>query len=318
MHAPSAATRTSTNARIDRRTTRTLLLRAWLTIRRLASGGFDDDASVDDYELIDAGDGARLERLGDHIVDRPHPAATGERRSPRRWADADLRFDRDGGWSGTGPERARNGWTTRIADLAFELRPTTSGQVGVFPEHAALLPWLTEHVDAATERPSVLNLFAYTGMGTLALARAGAAVTHVDAARPAVAWARTNAALNELADRPIRWLVDDAADFVAREIRRERRYDGVVLDPPTYGHGASGKAWRLEDDLEPLLDDIGRLLTPAGWVLLTAHAEGLDAGHLGAWLSTVVDDIEVGKLGLQATSGASLALGFFARGSSAS
>lgn len=318
MHAPSAATRTSTNVRIDRRTTRTLLLRSWQTIRLLAARGFDDDASVDDYELLDAGDGARLERFGDHIVDRPHPAATWERRSPRRWADADLRFDRDHGWSGPGLERARKGWTTRNADLAFELRPTTSGQVGVFPEHAALLPWLCERVDDATERPSVLNLFAYTGMGTLALARAGAAVTHVDAARPAVAWARRNAALNELADRPIRWLVDDAADFVGREIRRERRYAGVIIDPPTYGHGASGKPWRLEDDLEPLLADVHRLLSPNGWVLLTAHTEGLDAGHLDAWLSTVVDDVEVGELGLQATSGASLALGFFARGSSAS
>ncbi|HET9757453.1 MAG TPA: class I SAM-dependent methyltransferase [Candidatus Limnocylindrales bacterium] len=273
---------------------------------------------MDDYVLLDVGDGSRLERFGDHIVDRPHPAATGGRRSPRRWADADLRFDRDSGWSGPGLERARNGWTTRNADLAFELRPTASGQVGVFPEHAAMLPWLSERVDTAPERPSVLNLFAYTGMGTLALARAGAAVTHVDAARPAVAWARRNAALNELADRPIRWLVDDAGAFVAREIRRERRYDGVVLDPPTYGHGTSGKAWRLEDDVEPLLADVRRLLAPNGWVLLSTHTEGIDAGDLGAWLSTVVDDVEVGELGLHAMSGASLELGSFARGSGAS
>jgi 23S rRNA (cytosine1962-C5)-methyltransferase len=155
-------------------------------------------------------------------------------------------------------------------------------------------------------------------MGTLALARAGAAVTHVDAARPAVAWARRNAALNELADRPIRWLVDDADAFVAREIRRERRYDGVVLDPPTYGHGTSGKAWRLEDDVEPLLADVRRLLSPNGWVLLSAHTEGIDAGDLGAWLSTVVDDVEIGELVLHATSGAGLELGAFARGSGAS
>ena len=181
-----------------------------------------------------------------------------------------------------------------------------------------MLPWLSERVDAATERPSVLHLFAYTGMGTLALARAGAAVTHVDAARPAVVWARRNAALNDLADRPIRWLVDDVDAFVAREIRRERRYDGVVLDPPTYGHGTSGKAWRLEDDLEPLLADVRRLLSPTGWVLLSAHTEGIDAGDLGARLSTVVDDVEVGELGLHATSGASLELGCFARGGSAS
>jgi 23S rRNA (cytosine1962-C5)-methyltransferase len=273
---------------------------------------------VDDYELIDVGVGARLERFGRHIVHRPHPAASGERRSPGRWTDADLRFDRDLGWSGSGVEEARNGWIARIADLAFELRPTDAGQVGIFPEHAAMLPWLRERADASLDRPTIVNLFGYTGLTTLAMARSGAALAHVDGARPAVAWARRNAERNDLADRPIRWLVDDARAFVAREIRRERRYDGAVLDPPTYGHGASGKPWRLETDLAPLLKDIRRLLTPSGWVLLTAHAEAVDADDLGAWLSTVVDDIEVGELRLDATSGARLELGAFARGGGAS
>lgn len=295
-----------------------LLLRSCQTIRRLRGGGFEDDAPVDDYELIDAGEGARLERFGHHIVHRKLPAASGEWRSPGRWADADLRFDRDRGWSGTGLEAARSGWNARVADLTFELRPTDAGQVGIFPEHAATLPWLRERVDAVPERPTVLNLFGYTGMATLALARAGAAVVHVDAARPTVAWARRNAALDDLADRPIRWLVDDAGAFVAREIRRGRRYDGVVLDPPTYGHGASGKAWRLETDLQPLLDDVRSLLTPTGWVLLTAHSEAIDADDLGAWLSRILGDVEIGELRLDATSGASLELGAFARGSGAS
>jgi 23S rRNA (cytosine1962-C5)-methyltransferase len=211
----------------------------------------------------------------------------------------------------------------RLEDLVFEARPTDAGHVGLFPEQAAMLPWLRERVSATSapsvlKAPSVLNLFGYTGLVTLALARAGAAVAHVDAARPTVAWARRNAALNQLDDRPIRWLVDDAGAFVAREIHRERRYDGVVLDPPTYGHGTSGKAWRLEDDLEPLLADVRRLLSPNGWVLLSAHTEGIDAGDLGAWLSTVVDDVEIGELVLHATSGAGLELGAFARGSGAS
>ncbi len=273
---------------------------------------------MDDYELIDAGDGARLERFGEHVVARPHPGATGERRAPREWARADMRFERDRGWSGTGLDDARSGWTARLGDLAFELRPTNSGQVGVFPEHAAMLPWLTEQVDAAPDRPSVLNLFGSTAMTTLAVARAGAAVAHVDAARPAVAWARRNAAINGLEERPIRWLVDDVRAFVGREIRRARSYDGVVLDPPTYGHGASGRAWQLEDDVESLLADIRRLLTTTGWVLLTAHTEAIDADDLGLWLSTVVDDVEVGDLGLDASSGAGLRLGSFARGSGAS
>ena len=272
---------------------------------------------MDDYELIDAGGGARLERFGSYVVERPHPTAFEGRRSTERWRDADLRFAREGGWSGPGLDEARSSWRVRLDDLAFEARPTDAGHVGLFPEHAAILPWLLQRV-ATAETRSVLNLFGYTGLVTLALARAGAAVVHVDAARPTVAWARRNAALNGLEDRPIRWLVDDVRAFVAREIRRERRYAGVVLDPPTYGHGTSGKAWRLEHDLDALLADIRRLLLPDGFVLLTAHAEGIDPDDLGYRLATVTDDVEVGQLVLTSTSGASLELGAFARSDGAS
>jgi 23S rRNA (cytosine1962-C5)-methyltransferase len=263
---------------------------------------------VEGFELVDAGDGRRLERFGEHLVDRPAPGAWFERRAPGEWAPADLRFDREGGWSGHGLAAARDGWTIRVHDLSMELRPTDAGQVGLFPEHAAMLPWLLERV-AERDQPTVLNLFAYTGLTTLALAQAGAATAHVDAARPAIAWARRNADLNGLADRPIRWLVDDAKAFVAREIRRDRRYDGVVLDPPTYGHGTGGRAWRLKDDLEPLLADIRRLLTPDGFILLTAHAESVDPPALGAILGK---GAEIGELSLTATSGAVVALGAFA------
>jgi len=172
-----------------------------------------------------------------------------------------------------------------------------------------MLPWLLERV-AERDRPTVLNLFAYTGLTTLALARAGASVAHVDAARSAVSWARRNAELNSLADAPVRWLVDDARAFVAREIRRNRRFHGVVLDPPTYGHGSSGRAWRLSDDLAPLLVDIRGLLEPDGFSLLTAHTESIDPGALGAYLGR---GAEVGELVLDATSGARLRLGAFAR-----
>jgi 23S rRNA (cytosine1962-C5)-methyltransferase len=264
---------------------------------------------VEAFELVDAGDGRRLERFGDHLVDRPAPAAWSTRRTPGDWAAANLRFDRDRGWSGDGLARAREGWTVRSHDLSMELHPTDAGQVGLFPEHAAMLPWLLERI-AERDHPTVLNLFAYTGLITLALARAGASVAHVDAARSAVSWARRNAALNDLADREVRWLVDDARAFVAREIRRDRRFHGVVLDPPTYGHGSSGKAWRLDNDLEPLLVDIRRVLEPDGFILLTAHAESIDPGALGAYLGR---GAEVGELALEATSGATLRLGAFAR-----
>ena len=264
---------------------------------------------MEGYELLDAGDGRRLERFGDHVVDRPAPTAWLKPRDPSPWAGADLRFERDVGWTGSGLAAARADWVIDIADVRLELRPTDAGQVGLFPEHATMLPWLFELVRKRDE-PSILSLFAYTGLITLALARAGAAVAHVDAARSAVAWARRNAALTGLEDRPIRWLVDDARAFVAREVRRGRRYHGVVLDPPTYGHGTGGKAWRLDPDLEPLLADVRRLLMPDGFLLLTAHAESTLPDVLGGSIGPTA---ETGEVELTATSGARLALGAFAR-----
>ena len=299
------------SATIDRRTTRTSFGLPALPFDVASPSVSRDDARVEDYESIDAGEGRRLERFGDHIVDRPHPGADDRQRAPGRWADADLRFEREVGWSG----HIEADWTVAVDDLRFELRPTAAGQVGLFPEHAALLPWLVDRVVDHGGAPTILNLFAYTGLVTLALARAGASVAHVDAAKPSVDWARRNAMLNGLADRPVRWLVDDARAFVAREIRRGRLYDGVVLDPPTYGHGASGKAWRLERDLGPLLDDIGRVLAPGGFLLLTAHTAALDPFTLGGFVG---QGVEVGDLEVAATSGALLSLGAYARFAAAS
>ncbi len=282
---------------------------------------------MEGYELIDAGGGARLERFGAHVTDRPHGGAYGERRSPERWADADLRFDRDGGWSGPGLAQAGEGWSATLGGIELGLRPTDAGQVGCFPEHAAMLPWLRDR--AQPRRPTaagddlpplrVLHLFAYTGLVTLALAKAGSAVAHVDAARPAVAWARRNAAANGLEDAPIRWLVDDARAFVGRERRRASHYDGIVLDPPTYGHGASGRPWQLDTDLDTLLTDCRAILSPDGFLLLTAHTEDLGQAQLADRLARALRlsrgaaGIETGDLRLDATSGTSLALGVFAR-----
>jgi 23S rRNA (cytosine1962-C5)-methyltransferase len=279
------------------------------SFRRGRPIGFADDAPVEDYELIDAGDEARLERFGQLVVARPAPGAWTPAASPERWDDADLRFDRESGWHGAGLGRARDGWTARIRELELELRPTDSGQVGLFPEHASMLPWLEERI-RGRDRPAVLHLFASTGLLTLGMARAGAAVAHVDASRPSIAWARSNAARNDMVDAPIRWLVDDARAFTAREVRRGRRYDGVVLDPPTYGHGSSGQAWRLERDLPALLDDVDRVLAPDGFLLLTAHTGTLDPFLLGGFLGR---GVEVGELALDALSGARLHLGAFAR-----
>jgi 23S rRNA (cytosine1962-C5)-methyltransferase len=276
-----------------------------------------------DYALLDAGDLRRLERFGTYVIDRPAPAADRPRGlAGAAWASADARFERNpaapgGRWV---PERGvPPSWTGMIEGLPLELRPTRAGQVGLFPEHAPVARWAATRA-AASERSlgrpaTVLNLFAYTGLASLVLARAGAIVVHVDASRPAVAWARRNAALAGLADRPIRWLVEDAMRFVAREARRGRRYDGVVLDPPTYGHGPGGGAWRLAEDLEPLVAAIGRLLAPDRWFLAcTSHTTALEpdelAGIVGAALGWAAGTPPVMELALEAGSGARLAAGW--------
>ncbi|MEP6637904.1 MAG: class I SAM-dependent rRNA methyltransferase [Chloroflexota bacterium] len=244
---------------------------------------------------------------------------------------ADLRFDRDRGWSG---ELSGTAWPIDISGLTLELRTTDAGQVGLFPEHEAMVPWLRERVVARTggapagvpdaapsgsrgAAPAVLHLFAYTGLATLAMAEAGAAVVHVDASRPTVAWARRNAELSGLADRPIRWIVDDAVAFAEREVRRGRRYVGVVLDPPSYGHGPGSGAWRIEEDLTGLLEVIGRLVEPDGFVLLTAHTVGFEDDRLAAELAPALGRreaaLETGPLHLETPDGRRLELGAFAR-----
>jgi 23S rRNA (cytosine1962-C5)-methyltransferase len=270
------------------------------------------------HVLLDVGGGARLERFGDRVTDRPLPVALGTRRDPEAWRNADLRFDREGGWSGE--PAARTPWPIEIDGLTMELRPTGAGQVGLFPEHAAMLSWLRDRVAARNEvgeATAVLHLFAYTGLATLAMAAAGAAVTHVDAARPTVAWARRNADLSGLADHPIRWIVDDAVAFTEREVRRGRRYAGVVLDPPSYGHGPGGAAWRIDDGLAPLLAAAARLLDPDGFVLLSAHTPELDGSRLASILGRAFDrptsDLEAGALGLTTPDGRHIALGAFVR-----
>jgi 23S rRNA (cytosine1962-C5)-methyltransferase len=275
-----------------------------------------------DHELLDFGGGARLERFGDRVTDRPHPAALGPRGDVIAWTGADLRFDRERGWTGTAADAGP--WTVDFDGLTLELRATEAGQVGLFPEHAAMLPWLRARIrariagaGAGAESPAVLHLFGYTGLATLAMAAAGAVVTHVDASRPAVAWARRNAALSGLVDRPVRWIVDDALAFTEREARRGRRYRGVVLDPPTYGHGPRTGAWRLESDLPAMLAAVARVLDDDGFVLLTAHTPGFGPDRLGTELGAAFEppaaDVEAGDLALTTGDGRQLELGAFAR-----
>jgi 23S rRNA (cytosine1962-C5)-methyltransferase len=284
------------------------------------------------HALLDVGGAARLERFGARVTDRPHPGALGARGDPAAWRRADLRFDRDRGWSGE--VDIAEPWTIEIDGLSLELRATEAGQVGLFPEHAAMLPWLRDRVAARTgaeagqavvepgpaaEPPAVLHLFAYTGLVTLALVEAGAAVVHVDSSKPTVGWARRNAERSGLDDRPVRWIVDDAVAFTEREVRRGRKYAGIVLDPPSYGHGPGSGAWRIEDDLAALLAATGGLLEPDGFILLTAHTAGFEedrlADEIGRALRRPASRIETGPLELETADGRTLALGAFARSS---
>jgi 23S rRNA (cytosine1962-C5)-methyltransferase len=269
----------------------------------------------DGYLLIDAGDGRRLERFGEHLVDRPAPMADGAPRTAAAWAKVDLRFDRYRGWSGSAAtDGDTEPWILDRDGLRLELRATESGQVGLFPEQASFRGWLADRI---RERPrgAILNLFAYTGATTLALALGGAEVVHVDASRPAVAWARRNAELSGLSDRPIRWIVDDAEAFVRREIRRGRRYDGIVLDPPSYGHPPTGRGRRLDERLDGLLDACAGVATDGAFVLMTTHTPGLDPETLADDLLTRFEGgrAESGDLAVTAESGAVLRLGAWAR-----
>jgi 23S rRNA (cytosine1962-C5)-methyltransferase len=271
------------------------------------------------YELIDAGDGRRLERFGEVVIDRPAPMAEEAPRDPSAWARADLRFDRYVGWTTIG-EGEPKPWTVDDGDLRFELRPTETGQVGLFPEQAPNRAWVRDAIRRVGDSPQVLNLFGYSGAMTLSAAAAGASVTHVDGSRPTVAWARHNAELSGLSDRPVRWIVDDVERFVAREQRRERLYDAAILDPPSYGHGGrgGGSGWRLEKRLGGLLERCADLTgdDPA-LVVLTAHTPGFGpdrlAGELAIAFRRSQREVEAGELGIRATSGAHLRLGAYAR-----
>lgn len=294
----------------------------------LRSSGDHGEVPDDAYALLDCGDGRRLDRFGSLVTDRPAPGASEPRRAPGRWTGAAIYHPGSGWWSPDGTAVAEDGdpTTIRAAGLTMEVRLAAGGQVGLFPEHLANAAWLMDAIarrrspgGGRTEPPGILNLFAYTGLATLLAASAGARAVHVDASRPAVAWARRNAELAGLAARPIRWIVDDALAFVRREGRRGRRYAGLILDPPTYGHGGHGgrPAWQFDARITELLDACAGVAEPDAFWLVTTHTPGWDPDRLVATLATATDArpgaIEGIPLRLEAESGAVVRLGSAAR-----
>jgi 23S rRNA (cytosine1962-C5)-methyltransferase len=225
-----------------------------------------------DYQLVDSGAGKKLERFGEYVLVRPEPQAEWTAQLPtRRWAAADGEFVKEGRsqrgeWKFRKPIPAR--WVMQRKDLKFWVQPAPSGHVGVFPDQARHWDWITEVTRRAARPVKVLCLFGHTGLTTLAAAAAGAEVTHVDASRPAVAWARENQSLSGLRERRIRWIVDDAATFVRREARRGNQYDAMVLDPPKFGRGPEGEIWKLEKSLPELLSVCRKVLSASPVFLL--------------------------------------------------
>ncbi len=241
-----------------------------------------------DYALVDSGGGRKLERYGQRLVIRPEPQCLWAPRLPAdAWVGASAVFEpaddeEAGRWRFTGAMSET--WPMAWRDIDFHARFTAFRHLGVFPEHAANWEWIANRLRAYGREFRVLNLFGYTGVASLAAAKAGASVTHVDASKRAVGWARENADLSGLSDAPIRWLIEDARKWVAREVRRGARYDGIILDPPKYGRGPGGEVWRLYEDLPDLIAGCAALLTDdASFMLLNAYSErltGLALAHL--------------------------------------
>ena len=241
-------------------------------------------AEWSEYELVDSGEGRKLERFGKFLLVRPEAQAKWRPTlSAERWESADGTFARTGGGR-KGEWRLRSGvparWEIRRGDLKFWVQPAPSGHVGVFPDQSCHWDWIAELLKHAKGPVKVLSLFGYTGLATLAAAAAGAEVTHVDASRQAVAGARENQNLSGLGERPIRWIVEDALTFVKREARRGSQYDALMLDPPRFGRGPDKEMWKLEESLPELLCACSKILrAESAFVLLNVYTTVLTRGH---------------------------------------
>ena len=236
-----------------------------------------------DYELLDCSDGEKLERWGRYLLVRPDPQVIW--RTPKEhdgWRDFDARYERSQSGGGRWQiGRAPDMWQIGYGELLFNVSLMNFKHTGLFPEQAVNWDYISEKIRSAGCKVSVLNLFAYTGGATLACASAGAAVCHVDAARGMVSRARENAKLSGLDDKPIRWIVDDCAGFVERETRRGRKYDALIMDPPSYGRGPSGEVWKLEDSLYDFVKLCAKVLCDDPlFVLINSYTTGLSPSTL--------------------------------------
>ncbi len=256
----------------------------------------------DNYALLDSGEGEKLEKYGEYILSRPDPQALWRKRLPNKeWDKSDAIFLRDGRsteWKIKKDMPKR--WEVEVQGLKFWVKPTSFKHTGLFPEQSSNWYWLSGIVKSKKQSLEILNLFGYTGGATLAVAKAGAKVCHVDGSKVAVNWARENAILNNLEDKPIRWIVEDVVKFVKREIKRGHKYDGIIMDPPAFGHGPTGEMWKIEDNFLDLLDLCKELLSdnPA-FLLINGYSSGYSAIAYENALGDLVEEkgeIEKGAL----------------------
>lgn len=279
----------------------------------------------EDYELIDCGNFEKLERFGKYITIRPEPQAIWDPAMTRKeWENmAHVYFKPKSSSSGEWvdlkpgmPDRWHIQYKTKLIDIKFRLALTSFKHVGIFPEQAVNWDFMAEAIKSMKiEQPKVLNLFAYTGGASLAAKSAGADVTHVDSIKQVVSWANENQELSGLKD--IRWVVEDALKFVKREVKRGKKYNGIILDPPAYGHGPNGEKWKLEDHINEMMKDVAALADDKEFFLiLNTYSLGLSSIIVENLIRTSFGDLknlEIGELYLQATKGSKLPLGVFGK-----
>ena len=255
------------------------------------------------YRLLDSGRQCKLEQFGEYVLQRPCAQAVWSPLKERLWSEADAVFRRD--TSGTGNWKTQRKipehWEIDFAELRWEIRPNHFGNVGIFAEQEGCWSWLRQtaaSLGVPKQEIEVLNLFGYTGGSSLQLAREGVRVVHLDASKTSIGQARTNAELSSLQEAPIRWITDDAVKFVQREQRRDRRYTGIVLDPPTFGRGTRGETWKIDEDILSLLSACVQILdSERGFLLLTSHSPGYTPLVLENLLSSMFEDMGVTHTG---------------------
>jgi len=274
------------------------------------------------YQLIDSGEGRKLERFGDWVLDRPASQAIWPKSlSAKEWKQAHARFKRlnekEGNWQYF--QKIPHQWIIEIEDIKLKISPTPFGHLGIFPEHLSTWPWLTKSIqDHPNKTPKVLNLFAYSGAGTMACSSAGAHTVHLDASKPMVQWAKDNASLNKMPQDKITWMLEDVNKYLKREVRRNHTYQGIVLDPPTFGRGPKKELFKFDLDLIPMVEDCIKLLDPnKGFLMISCHTPGVGPQSLVNLLRSLLPKIdykmEAGEMTSPSSNQCDLPSGVFAR-----